>query len=94
MTDVERWSEDAAEVMAAAKALAAYYDDGAEQAEDWIAGAVVVLNATNYQRAVETLEWLADRYATTLSGKPVRDADEVIERARLIVNRARGVAAT
>jgi hypothetical protein len=40
--------------------------------------------------AVDALEWLADRYATTLAGKPVRDADEVLERARLIVSHARG----
>lgn len=46
--------------------------------------------AERLRGAVEALEWLADRYATTLAGKPVRDADEALERARLIVNQARG----
>lgn len=33
----------------------------------------------------KTLDWVALRYATTLAGKPVRDADECLERARLVL---------
>lgn len=55
MSDIAHWTEDDAEVMVAAKALAAYYDGTDEDAETWIAGAVVALNATNYKGAVEDL---------------------------------------
>jgi hypothetical protein len=46
---------------------------------------VAVVPAEQLQRAVEALRWVADRYAQTLAGKSVRDADEALERARLIV---------
>jgi hypothetical protein len=38
--------------------------------------------------AVRILKWVADRYAATLAGKSVRDADEALEAARGIVEQA------
>jgi hypothetical protein len=35
----------------------------------------------------ETLKWLLDRYQLTLAGKPVKDADEVIDTARNLLER-------
>jgi hypothetical protein len=50
-----------------------------------LATELVDLLGTDEQRAVETLRWVADRYAATLAGRPVRDADECLERARIVL---------
>jgi hypothetical protein len=46
--------------------------------------------ANHPQGAVETLAWVADRYAKTLAGESVRDADEALERARLVLQQQHG----
>jgi hypothetical protein len=89
MPVIRQWTEDDAEVMAAARALSRYYDGDDstdEDAETWVPGAIRALNATNLREAVALIrELYAYAYYWPSAGKAHGDKvqwRETLERAR------------
>jgi phage terminase Nu1 subunit (DNA packaging protein) len=66
-------------------------EDAARDAERQGLPVVEYVTASSARESLAALEWVADRYAKTLAGRSVRDADEALDHARWVVSRARGV---